>query len=332
MQAAQQKVLMCEKELQEVERKLEQAKTELADAQRAPFNVKAQLSEQVLASQESDQIRVSGSAFEPFVIPGRTYCIGTCDVPRELFAAGSCLDLSFMIPGVFHEQGANILEQVGSFFFHKWEEMRKYDFFYFPVHTMMHAQGRKKTDLPNVCFAVTILMLQNEVEFIVADPLHKGVDPTVRVINFSAVYRNLVATRCKVQTGFSQNRGLSVVFYQRGTGNPDQKTYAAIEAASGMTRQGVMHCHLTPGKYEKVHGENCYRDFKRSAAILLHQFSLIDPYSRAKDENYLRNLYFVLDEFSAYAGYTAAAILGYGIKDVSSVLAFRQGVYTPMKC
>ena len=90
--------------------------------------------------------------------------------------------------------------------------------------------------------------------------------------------------------------------------------------------------HLTPGKYEKAHGENCYRDFKKSVSNLLHQFSIIDSYSRAKKEDYLHKLYFVLDEFSAYASYTAVAILGYGIKDVSHVLAFRQGVYTPMKC
>ena len=175
-------------------------------------------------------------------------------------------------------------------------------------------------------------MLQKDVEFVVADPLHKGIDPTVRVINYSEVYRNLVAARCKVQTGFSTSAGLSVLFYQRGTGDPDSQTYSAIEQACGLTRQEVMHCHLTPGKYEKAYGESCYRDFKKSVAVLLHQFSVIDSYSRAKKADYLKNLYFVLDEFSAYAGYTAAAILGYGIKDVSCVLAFRQGVYTPMKC
>jgi hypothetical protein len=151
------------------------------------------------------------------------------------------------------------------------------------------------------------------------------------IINFSQVYRGLVASRCKVQTGFSQISGLSFLFYQRGTGKPDSKTYAAIEEACGLTRQEIMHCHLTPGKYENAHGESCYRDFKKSVSVLLHQFSMIDSYSRAKKEDYLHKLYFVLDEFSAYASYTAVAILGYGIKDVSHVLAFRQGVYTPMK-
>ena len=152
------------------------------------------------------------------------------------------------------------------------------------------------------------------------------------MINYSDVYRKLVAARSKVQTALSTTSGLSVVFYQRGTGHPDSQTYAAIERACGLKRDRVMHCHLTPGKYEHRHGENCYRDFKKSAAILLHQFAIIDPYSRAVNENHLRELYFVLDEFSAYAGYTAAAILGYGIKDVSYVLAYRRGVYTPMKC
>ena len=277
MQAAQEEVALREKEAEEAMRRLATAKAQLQEAQNFVVkDVKEQLKSQSYANQQSEGIRVTGM-FEPFVVPGCNYCIGTCDIPRELFAAGSCLDLSFMVPTVFHLPGNNILEQVQCFFADKWEDVKKYDFFYLPVNTQMKAQGRKKIDLPNVCFAVTIFMLQNDVEFFVADPLHKGVDPTVRVINFSQVYRSLVASRCKVQTGFSQASGLSFLFYQRGMGNPDSKTYAAIEQACGITKNKVMHCHLTPGKYEKAHGENCYRDFKKSVSILLHQFSMIDP-------------------------------------------------------
>ncbi len=334
MQAAQNAVARFENELQEVMRNLEEAKIRLEEARKISLrDVSAQLQLQTYCTQISNPIYVSGGGFNTFDISACEYAIGTCDVPRELFAAGTCLDLStFMIPMVFQQPGKNILQQVTSFFFNKWEDMKKWDFFYFPMNIEAKAQGRKKIDLPNVCFAVTLLMLENDIEFIVADPLHKGTDPTVRVINYSEVYRQLVVARCKVQTGFSTQRGLSSVFYQRGTGTPDLKTYAAIETACSLTRESVMHCHLTTGKYEKMHGEDCYRDFKKSVATLLHQFTIIDPYSRAKKEDYLHKLYFVLDEFSAYAGYTAAAILGYGIKDVSYVLAFRQGVYTPMKC
>ena len=221
MQAAQEEVALREKEAEEAMRRLATAKAQLQEAQNFVVkDVKEQLKSQSYANQQSEGIRVTGM-FEPFVVPGCNYCIGTCDIPRELFAAGSCLDLSFMVPTVFHLPGNNILEQVQCFFADKWEDVKKYDFFYLPVNTQMKAQGRKKIDLPNVCFAVTIFMLQNDVEFFVADPLHKGVDPTVRVINFSQVYRSLVASRCKVQTGFSQASGLSFLFYQRGMGKPD---------------------------------------------------------------------------------------------------------------
>ena len=339
MLAAQEKVDFYQTKLQEAMHRLQVAKDELETAQkeleiaqRSPFDVTTQLKAQTFLSLKSGTIDVSGPDFEKFAIDGQTYCIGTCDLPRELFYSAPCLDLSFMIPTVFNQPGPNILAKVRSFLSGRLEDIKKYNFFYFPVDTVKKQQGAKRIDLPNVCFAVTLWMLENGVEFIVADPLHKGTDLTVRIINYSEVYRKLVESRCKVRTGFSTIRGLSVVFYQRGTGNPDQKTYDAIERACSMTRDQVVHCHLTTGKYEKSYGEDCYRNFQKSVALLLHQSSLIDPYSRAKKENYLHNLFFVLDEFSAYAGYTAVAILGYGVKDVSTILAYRQGVYTPMKC
>ena len=92
-----------------------------------------------------------------------------------------------------------------------------------------------------------------------------------------------------------------------------------------------MHCHLTPGKYERgLFGGSCYQEFAPSVVKILHELSVIDPYTLKKDKDYIAKVYFVLDEFSAYAAYTAVAILGYGIEDVASVLAYRRGVYTPM--
>jgi hypothetical protein len=97
-----------------------------------------------------------------------------------------------------------------------------------------------------------------------------------------------------------------------------------------------LHCHLTPGKYEQgLYGGNsgnCYRDFRSSVAKIVHQFNIVDPYSIVKNKHTLKEIFFVLDEFSAYAAYTATCIIGYGLADVATMLAFRQGVYTPMKC
>ena len=133
MQAALQEVIMREKEVKEATDKLTMTYKELEKAQTGIWDVKAQLKSQSYSSQESEAIRLSGPTFTTYVVPGRNYNIGTCNVPRELFAAGSCLDLSFMIPTVFRLPGNNILEQVECFFSDKWKDVKKYDFFYFPV-------------------------------------------------------------------------------------------------------------------------------------------------------------------------------------------------------
>jgi hypothetical protein len=54
------------------------------------------------------------------------------------------------------------------------------------------------------------------------------------------------------------------------------------------------------------------------------------PFSNALHKQSIHKLWFVLDEFSAYAAYTAVAIQAFGLDEVAGVLAYRQGVYTPM--
>ena len=58
------------------------------------------------------------------------------------------------------------------------------------------------------------------------------------------------------------------------------------------------------------------------------------------EATYINNIRFVLDPFSAYSVFTATAVLGYGIKDMCSVLqgrgteygtGFKAFKYTPMK-
>ena len=281
---------------------------------------------------ESKPIRVQ-SEIDRFDIPSMVYCTGMCDFPMHMFEQARVLDLSdYLIPMVFHATGDNLMEKVSAFLCDKWNDISTYDMFKLPINKDLKNQGKKKHDLPNVSFAVTYLFLQKGIEFVVCDPIHKGTDDTIRVVNYSAVMRDLFSKRIRVQTR-AGDPGLEMIMYQRGAGYPDAKTYRQMQAATGLNRPIVMRCHLTPGKYEQgLYGGNCYKDFAESVSRILHELNLIDPFTIRRKIDRIKTIYFVLDEFSAYAAYTATAIIGYGLTDVASVLAYRQGVFTPMKC
>ena len=144
--------------------------------------------------------------------------------------------------------------------------------------------------------------------------------------------------RVRVQTFKSPNdtfNGLDVVLYQRGTGSPDPKAIFAINAATGLNERDIVHMHLVPGKESVgIMGGNCYKDFAKSAGLILHELSVIDEFSRVKDKQYIKDIKFVLDPFSGYAAYTAVAVLGYGVENMFHVLAGRymdgELVYTPL--
>jgi len=278
---------------------------------------------------------VSGAFRNSFNVEGLEYNLGTTDFSMSKFREAKVLDLStFLIPHVYRAKGDNILAKVSNFMSDKWDHVRGYDMFVLPMD-----KEAKRPDVPNVSFAITLLMLKNGIEFVVADPIHRGTDRTVRIINFSVVLRHLQDKRRRVQTSFDTmlgDDGLQMIMFQRGAGTPDDGTYKQMRTATGLGKSHVMHCHLTPGKYQQgLYGGNsgnCYRDFHTSVAKLLHEFNIVDPFSMKTEKRTVKTIYFVLDEFSAYAAYTAVGIMGYGLVDVASILAFRQGVYTPMKC
>ena len=326
----------CEAELARVVEKLRSARAAIEASKeqtRAQRSISDCIREQTWKTMESERILVSGAGFEAFDIPSKIYCTGMCDFPMSTFERAKVLDLSdYLIPMVFRAPGNNLMEKVNAYLFDKWNVIRTYDMFKLPIDKHLKSQGKKQHDLPNVSFAVTYFFLQRGIEFVVCDPIHRGTDSTIRVVNYSAVLRDLYSKRIRVQTRAGEP-GLKMIMYQRGAGNPDAVTYRQLEAATGLDRTSVMHCHLTPGKFEQgLHGGNCYRDFAKSVSKILHELNLIDPYTIRKRVDRIHTIYFVLDEFSAYAAYTATAIIGYGLTDVASVLAYRQGVYTPMKC
>ena len=316
----QQRVYAAEQELQEARRALEEEMSKRSPMRDIIMSLQYQTC-------KSSAITVTGP-FRSYTVQGRVYSTGMANMKMSDFRSARVLDLTpILVPCVFSAPGSNLLEKTAAVLLPQLDTIGRYDAFVLP-----HNPDARQKDLPNVCFAVTIFMLKNNVEFVVADPIHKGTDPVVRVINFSHALRELQSMRVRVQTTFGDGvDSLSTIMYQRGAGRPSSATYEAMQRATGLLRDSVMHCHLTPGKYEQgLSGGNCYTDFSSSVTKILHELSILDTLSTRENKRYIHKVYFVLDEFSAYAAYTAVSILGYGLEPVASVLAYRRGVYTPM--
>lgn len=291
-------------------------------------------------TQATNAIVCSGS-FGSFTITGRVYDIGCTMLPMTVYLKARVCNLSEYIQGVFSTPGANVFEQTKNFLADKWDDLRTYDLYTLPINLEARRQGKKRVDLPNVNFALTMLFLQTipDHDFVVSDPVYKGTDLSVRITNYSHVYRKLQEMRVRVQTfkntSGDASRGLDVVLYQRGTGDPDYNAMRAITTATGLGGMDVMHMHLVPGKESVgIMGGNCYTDFASSVALILHELSILDEYSRRKNKSFINDVKFVLDPFSGYAAFTAVAVLGYGVEDMVHILAgrYQRGVlvYTPV--
>ena len=290
----------------------------------------------------SEDICVSGP-FPSFTVKGREYTTGKCQLPMAKFLEAKVLNWSTILVGLFDASGNNIREKfISHLDTHGGikEHIQTYDLHMLPIDIRAKESGRKKCDLPNVTFELMRLLIDWLMEegkpVIFVDPLYKGTAPTVNILDMYTVYRSLQDMHLKTQLPFTRiksNDALEVIVYQRGGGNPTPGDMQALTAATGLTRDDVLHVHLTPGKYEQgecTWGGNCYRDFEKSILLILHELNCITPYALAKKKRALYKLWFVLDEFSAYAAYTAVAVQAFGLGEVLGVLCYRQGVYTPM--
>lgn len=271
--------------------------------------------------------------FEFKVLPEK-YDIGTTEIGMDVFLRAKVCNLSTYLDGVFHAEGDNIFQKVMTFLKDKWEDLRTFDCYTLTVDKKAQQAGKKKCDLPNVNFAFVMLFLKQfeHHDLVVSDPRFRGTDATVKVTNFSHVYRELLKKNKKIKTPVVANRlrkaqdsdKLDLLIYQRGTGDPDENAYVAMEKTAGITSSDVMHMYLVPGKESVgLMGGNCYDDYAKSASKILHELEFLDKYCALMDKKCINNIYFVLDPFSAYAAFTAVAILAYGLEDMYTILAGR---------
>lgn len=303
------------------------------DSRRSVTEVLASLK---YATQTTTGILCSGP-FGSFTVPGREYDIGCATLPMTVYLKARVCNLSDYIQGLFSTPGANVFEQTRNFFQDKWDDLRTYDLYTLPINLEARRAGKKKVDLPNVNFALTMLFLQTmrDHDFVVSDPLYKGTDESVRITNYSHAYRKLQAMRVRVQTfkntSGDASKGLDVVLYQRGNGDPDLNSMRAITKETGLGPGDVVHMHLVPNKESVgIMGGNPYRDFASSVALILHELSILDEYGRQTNKSFINDIKFVLACFSGYAAFTAVAVLGYGIENMMHILAgrYQKGMLT----
>lgn len=330
--------------MQELSSIIEATEREYTEAVRRESIISVPVKEVIASLEYTTQTTtgiVCSGSFGSFTVPGREYDIGCATLPMTVYLKARVCNLSEYIQGLFSTPGANVFEQTKNFLADKWDDLRTYDLYTLPINLEARRAGKKKVDLPNVNFALTMLFLQTmpDHDFVVSDPLYKGTDPTVRITNYSHAYRKLQAMRVRVQTfkntSGDATKGLDVVLYQRGKGDPDYNAMHAITAATGLGQMDVMHMHLVPGKESVgIMGGNCYKDYASSVALILHELSILDEYGRQKNKSFINDVKFVLDPFSGYAAFTAVAVLGYGIENMVHILAgrYQKGVltYTPV--
>ena len=186
-------------------------------------------------------------------------------------------------------------------------------------------------DLPNVSYLIIYWLLCVHKEAVIVDPIHDERDKFVRIINYSAILRSLQDNKsCRVSVPINlglkcPDDCLDIVFYQRGTGHASPHERKIREVLGDFV--SIVSVELTPGKYDND-GRSCYQGLAKSAALILHQFSIIDGYIGYLKMRYLHRIYIVLDEFSAYAGFTAVAGYGWGIQQSIRLLCYRKGTYT----
>lgn len=223
----------------------------------------------------------------------------------------------------FQLPGSTIGLKVHEFMKRNWGVVGRGKYFMIPHNLDKLRRGGVKLDLPNVTYEVFFYLLNHlPHDVVVVDPQSKLHQSSYDAVNLSAVVRAIRQDSSIVIPPIGPG-GQNVIQYQRGRGTPSFKETEALEYVCGTKK--IIHVKLMPGKYDRQNEAlTCYESFGPSVASLIHQFGDIALIAKPR----LGRLYLVLDEFSGYAMYTAAAIKGYGLGPVTSLVCYYRGRYT----
>jgi len=284
---------------------------------------------------ESSTIHGHGN-FEEFVVPSRTYETGIGRLEMSTFRNMRVLDFSIVFKTLFRQSNdaPTLFLRVEKFLQPQWVRINSFDLYLLPIDKLAKQQGRK-ADLPNVTFALTVLMMRHAKNFIIVDPMYHGTDSHVKIVNFSRVLQSLQDdTSCRISTARNctptcPEDAAAMILYQRGNGKPDAQTTKLLCDATQLSKHNIVRVQLTPGKYTRDTGRPTiiYKEFETSVATILHELACIDTFVQRINKRTLHKVYFAMDEFSAYAAYSAIAMIGYGIETHVSILCYHRGKY-----
>jgi hypothetical protein len=334
--AAAQNVAQIQKQLERAQQQLD-----LARKQEEKVDVKKYISSLNYAPRvASGEIFLTGPFSSPPPCPSNSIDLGASTVPMNVFRMARTCDLSLVFNDLWNAEfnEADLFTRVKNFITKKgiWQEILSYDLYILPIHLGKKAAGKKVCDLPNISFIITYIMLKADAQFIVVDPIHNPTDSHVRVTNFTRALCSLQDDfKCRVHTPLQHGRvcaddAFKYVFYQRAQGNLDrdhngETIQQRITEETGIPPANMLRIKLSPGKYDD--GRSCYNEFTKSCAYVLHELSCVDTFAKCVNKRRCNRIHFVLDEFSAYAAFTAVAIIAYGIESVSSLLCYHNGHY-----
>jgi hypothetical protein len=283
-------------------------------------------------------------------IAGHEVCTGRYDRPINTIDFGTVLNLTDLF---FPKQGddlfgfryggrnATIMDRVENIFDEHKDKVLSTKFFIAAINPKK--PKHTKRDLPNVNAAVASWLLKHlphDVEFI--DPLNSVADPTVRVLNLSAIVRHIQQKLGYFipidETDNVETKALTFVRYQRGQGfsTPDEKAGVARSLGKQVSDLTWLDIRLTPGKYDYA-GVNagypkiCYKEYAPSVAHLVNQYMNFKEYMQLTGSSAIRRMYMVMDEFSGYSLATVAVLKGFGLDKITEVLVYHKGTYSSFR-
>ena len=282
-------------------------------------------------------------------IKGEPICTGKYNIPANQVNFRSILNLSdYFFPdgksnlfdNTYGNQSTNIFDRVTNFIVRNIDDIKKSNYF---ISAINKSKQYGKKDIPNVNSIVIMYLLKNhEKDVIFFDPINFLENPflatssiPLKAINFSVVVRwikKYIKYNVSVSPQYS-NDGLIFVNYQRGQGNPTAFEKDKINKYINCPSAHFMNIKLTPSKYD-YSGKNdgtpkmCYSEFEASVVQLVNQFTDFNEYLSLTDNTSIKRMYLVLDEFSGYAMFTIAAIIGLGFDKFTTVLTYHKGSYS----
>ena len=282
-------------------------------------------------------------------IPGQIICTGAYTRLVNQVDFGTICSLSDFFfprdqPGLFSDKYAadDVFQRTRNFLEAHRETVLTKKYF---IAAINKAKPGGKKDLPNVNAAVVSWLLEHlphdtvfmdPIDFL-RNPYILTSDSPLKLTNFTKVVQHIqerLAYPIPMDTSANgKDTSATIISYQRGQGVPRHAERQQIIAAVDDTGASFINVQLAPGKYDYRGAtagmpKMCYKEFAPSVAQLVNQFTDFREYLKFSDKRAVRQMFLVMDEFSGYSMFTVAALKGFGLDKITTVLCYYHGNYS----